>query len=236
VSAALGGLSAVVTGASRGIGRSTVRALVAAGAKVIGVSRSPTRAGEAAQAGEAGVVADLTDPSAVERAVDAILAQLGGAPDLLVNNAGAFVLAPIEATSPETFARLLAVNLAAPFSLVHAFLAEMRQRRRGHVITVGSLADRMAFPENSAYAASKYGLRGLHEVLRIELAGSGVRATLISPASVDTPLWNGLDAVTRAEFPPASAMLAAQDVTDAILFAVTRPPGVNIDEIRLSAN
>jgi NADP-dependent 3-hydroxy acid dehydrogenase YdfG len=197
---------------------------------VIGVSRS------AAQAGETGVVADLTDPRSVERAVQTVVSQLGGAPDVLVNNAGAFVVAPIEATTPDTFARLLAVNLAAPFSLMHGFLPGMRERGRGHIITVGSVADHVAFPDNSAYAASKFGLRGLHEVMRRELAGSGVRATLISPASVDTPLWNGLDAVTRAEFPPASAMLAAQDVADAILFAVTRPPGVNIDEIRLSAN
>jgi NADP-dependent 3-hydroxy acid dehydrogenase YdfG len=197
---------------------------------VIGVSRS------AAQAGETGVVADLTDPRSVERAVQTVVSQLGGAPDVLVNNAGAFVVAPIEATTPDTFARLLAVNLAAPFSLMHGFLPGMRERGRGHIVTVGSVADHVAFPDNSAYAASKFGLRGLHEVMRRELAGSGVRATLISPASVDTPLWNGLDAVTRAEFPPASAMLAAQDVADAILFAVTRPPGVNIDEIRLSAN
>jgi NADP-dependent 3-hydroxy acid dehydrogenase YdfG len=230
VNAPLAGLSAVVTGASRGIGRSTAKALAGAGAKVIGVSRS------AAQAGETGVVADLTDPRSVERAVQTVVSQLGGAPDVLVNNAGAFVVAPIEATTPDTFARLLAVNLAAPFSLMHGFLPGMRERGRGHIITVGSVADHVAFPDNSAYAASKFGLRGLHEVMRRELAGSGVRATLISPASVDTPLWNGLDAVTRAEFPPASAMLAAQDVADAILFAVTRPPGVNIDEIRLSAN
>jgi NADP-dependent 3-hydroxy acid dehydrogenase YdfG len=230
VNAPLAGLSAVVTGASRGIGRSTAKALAGAGAKVIGVSRS------AAQAGETGVVADLTDPRSVERAVQTVVSQLGGAPDVLVNNAGAFVVAPIEATTPDTFARLLAVNLAAPFSLMHGFLPGMRERGRGHIITVGSVADHVAFPDNSAYAASKFGLRGLHEVMRRELAGSGVRATLISPASVDTPLWNGLDAVTRAEFPPASAMLAAQDVADAILFAVTRPSGVNIDEIRLSAN
>ena len=66
----------------------------------------------------------------------------------------------------------------------------MRERRRGHIVTIGSIADRVAFAENGAYAASKFGLRALHEVLRAELRGSGVRATLVSPGPVDTTLWD----------------------------------------------
>src|SRR5208283_432105 len=96
----------------------------------------------------------------------------------------------IETTTPEIFARMLALNLAAPFQLVRAFLPGMRLRGRGHVVTVGSVADHVAFPGNSAYSASKFGVRGLHEVLRTELRGTGVRATLVSPGGVDTPLWD----------------------------------------------
>lgn len=217
-----------------GIGRATVGALAGAGCRVIGLSRSGSPRGVQKGAGQASVIVDLADPVAVARAVDAVLDELGGAPDILVNNAGAFTIAPVDATPPETFARMLALNLAAPFQLIRAFVPGMRVRGRGHLVTVGSIADHVAFPGNAAYAASKFGIRGLHEVLRAELKGSGVRATLVSPAAVDTALWDDLDASTRTEFPAPAEMLAAEDVADAILYAVTRPRTVNIDEIHIS--
>ena len=111
----------------------------------------------------------------------------------------------------------------------------MRARKRGHIISIGSIADRVAFPENAAYAASKFGLRGLHEVLRAELAGSGVRATLVSPGAVDTPLWDEIDPDNRARVSRrARTMLQPSAVADAVLFAVTQPSSVNVDELRLS--
>ena len=110
----------------------------------------------------------------------------------------------------------------------------MRARGSGTVVTVGSIADRATFPENGAYAASKHGLRALHEVLRAELRGSGVRAVLVSPGPVDTPLWDAVDPDSREGFTPRAAMLAAEAVADAILYVVTRPAGVNVDELRLS--
>jgi NADP-dependent 3-hydroxy acid dehydrogenase YdfG len=92
----------------------------------------------------------------------------------------------------------------------------------------------VAFPGNGAYGAAKFGLRGFHEVLRGELGGSGVRATLISPAAVGTTLWNTLAPATRADFPASDQMLEAGDVAQAVLFAVTRPATLSVDEIRLS--
>ncbi len=177
---------------------------------------------------------DLTDSTAIADAVEAVFNQLGAAPDLLINNAGAFTIAPIDDTSLEIFARMLAINLAAPFQLVRAFLPGMRERGLGHVVTVGSVADHVAFSGNSAYSAAKFGLRGLHEVLRAELRGTGVRTTLVSPEAVDTAVWDELDPVTRAQFPASTEMLAAQDVASAILYAVAQPAGVNVDEIRIS--
>jgi NADP-dependent 3-hydroxy acid dehydrogenase YdfG len=123
-----------------------------------------------------------------------------------------------------------------PFRLVHAFLAGMRARGRGHIVTVGSVADHEAFAGNAAYAASKFGLRGLHEVLRREIDGTGVKATLISPGAVDTTLWDALPPATRATFPAAGEMLDAADVADAVLYAVTRGPKVSVDEVRLSSS
>jgi NADP-dependent 3-hydroxy acid dehydrogenase YdfG len=151
-----------------------------------------------------------------------------------VNNAGAFALAQIDRMPTEDFARIVDVNLVAPFHLVRTFLPGMRERGAGHIVTIGSIADRTTFPENGAYAASKFGVRAMHEVMRAELRGSGVRTTLISPGPVDTPLWDPLSPETRPGFTPRAAMLTADAVAEAILFALTRPPAVNIDELRLS--
>jgi NADP-dependent 3-hydroxy acid dehydrogenase YdfG len=151
-----------------------------------------------------------------------------------VNNAGLFHLQAVEETSPLDFARTLETNLVAPFLFARAFLVPMRGRGSGHLVTIGSIADRVTFAENGAYAASKYGLRALHEVMRAELRGSGVRATLVSPGPVDTPLWDPVAPETRAGFTPRSAMLPPSAVADAILYAVTCPPSVNVDELRLT--
>jgi NADP-dependent 3-hydroxy acid dehydrogenase YdfG len=222
--------TAVVTGASRGIGAATVRALCAAGARVMGIARS---AG-AAVPGAIAVRCDLMEPGGVAWAIEAAGHEFGGAPDILVNNAGAFAVGRVDETAVATFAAMVTLNLSVPFALVRAFLPGMRARGRGHVVTVGSIADHVALPGNGAYAATKFGARGLHEVLRSELAGTGVRATLVSPAAVDTTLWDTLDPATRAMFPGRDAMLGPDDVADAILYALTRPDRVGIDEIRLA--
>jgi NADP-dependent 3-hydroxy acid dehydrogenase YdfG len=103
------------------------------------------------------------------------------------------------------------------------------------VVTVGSVADRAVFAGNGAYAASKYGQRAMHEVLRQELRGTGVRATLVSPAATDTPIWDPIDPDNRAGFPPRATMLRPEDVAEAVVWAVTRPERVNVDEVRLSS-
>ncbi len=226
----LAGRTAVVTGSSRGIGAATVRALCFAGARVIGISRS---AGSPVP-NAITIQCDLLDPAAVTRAIVAVERELGGPPDILVNNAGVFAARPVDETTSAAFTAMLALNLSVPFELVRAFLPAMRARSRGHIVTVGSIADHQALPGNAAYAASKFGARGLHEVLRTELAGTGVRATLVSPAAVDTTLWDAVDPAARSAFPPRAAMLRAEDVADAILYAVTRPERVAIGEIRLS--
>ena len=207
-----------MTGASRGIGRATVEVLTRAGARILAVSRN----------GDLSV--DLSRPDEVVRLIDTVRAE--GTPDILVNVAGAFILAPIEETDPATFDEIMALNVGATFKLVHALLPGMRAKGFGHIVTVGSIADHMAFPENGAYAASKYAVRGLHEVLREELRGSNVRATLISPGAVDTTIWDAIG--ERPGLPPRSAMLQPAAVADAILYALTRPAGVSIDEIRVS--
>jgi NADP-dependent 3-hydroxy acid dehydrogenase YdfG len=110
----------------------------------------------------------------------------------------------------------------------------MRAAGTGHIVTIGSIADRATFPGNGAYAASKYGLRALHEVLRAELRGSGIRASLVSPGPVDTDLWNPIDPDRQPGFTPRAQMLEPDAVAEAVLFVVCSRPDLNVDELRVS--
>ena len=234
---ALADITAVVTGASRGIGLAIARALIGAGARVALVARSDDALRAHAQSlGNRALVVtcNVNDPAAIESAADHVEREFGYPPQILVNNAGAFELAPVEQTDPAMFAATIDTNLVAPFLLVRAFLPAMRVRRRGHIVTIGSIADRAAFPENAAYAASKHGVRALHEVLRLELRGTGIRASLVSPGPVDTALWDAIDPDHRPGFTPRADMLRPEAVADAVLFTVTQAADVNIDELRLS--
>ncbi len=225
----LAGTLALVTGASRGIGLAVAERLGAAGAHVVRLARSLA---DRSTAGRTDLPCDLTDPAQVERAVARVLADRG-VPTIVVNNAGIFFIKPVVETTPEDFARTLAVNLTAPFLLARALVPHLVQRGAGHFVTIGSVSDHVAYTGSTAYAASKYGLRGMHEVLRAELARTGVRTTLVSPGPVDTPIWDAVDPDSKPGFTKRSAMLRAEDVADAVVYAVTQPPRVDVTEIRL---
>ena len=224
----LAGRTAVVTGASGGIGRAISRTLATAGASVWMVARDAGRLEEAARdAGGRAIAADVASHAGAE----VVRAGVGGPVDILVNAVGSFDLAPVAETSPEMFSRMLDGNLVAPFLAIRAFLPAMLEAGRGDVITVGSVAGRKAFPQNGAYSAAKFGVRGLHAVLDEELRGTGVRATLVEPAATDTPLWDPLDPDHRADLPSRSAMLAPERVAETVLYIITRPPEVRIPAI-----
>ena len=236
--APLHGRTAVVTGASRGIGREVARTLARAGAELILVARDMEAM---AQLGKelspkryTAYSCHFAHPDVVEKVLAKIRGQLGGAPDILINNAGQFFVASIEETEVEDFDQTLVVNLSSQFAFVREFLPGMRARKRGHIVTIGSIADHHAFAGNAAYAASKFGARALHEVLREETRGTGVRATLISPGPVNTTLWDDINPDERAGFTPRAEMLGADAVANAVLYAVTNPADVNVDEIRVS--
>src|SRR5437762_993842 len=175
---------------------------------------------------------DVTGAAAVDRAAARVIAELG-VPDVVVNNAGTFFIKRIEETSLEEFTRTLAVNLTGPFLVVRAFVPHLVQRGAGHLVTIGSVSDHVAYSGSTAYAASKYGLRGMHEVLRQDLSRTGVRTTLVSPGPVDTPIWDPVDPDSKPGFTKRSAMLQAEDIAAAVLYAVTQAPRVDVTEIRL---
>jgi len=227
----------VVTGASRGIGLATARALTEAGGRILCLARPGERLNAAVSSLGYTAVAipcDLSRGDDIDRAVETIVATCGGAPDALVQAAGVFPLAPVEKTAPGDFDRALQVNLMGPYRLAQPLTAKMRLRGSGHVVTIGSIADRTAFPENVAYAASKFGARAVHEVMREELRGSGVCVSLVSPGPVDTTIWDAIDPDHRPGFTPRAQMLRPEAVADVVLFVLTRGAEVNIDELRLS--
>ena len=233
----LSGRTAVVTGASRGVGAAIADALAAEGVRVVMLARNEAKLKERSRSleGSISIACDVSKPESVEKAAKRIASDLKGAPDILVNNAGIFGVSLVEETSTGFFIDTINTNLVGPFLLVRSFLGEMKKRKTGHVVTIGSVSDRTIYTGNAAYSAAKFGVRAMHEVLRAELRGTGVRATLVSPAATDTEIWNTV-AVTDPAGKPHSKrpMLDPEDVARAVMFALTQPEHVNIDELRLS--
>jgi NADP-dependent 3-hydroxy acid dehydrogenase YdfG len=225
----LAGQVALVSGASRGIGLAVADGLRVAGAHVVRLARSLA---DASGEGETTIRCDVTRPDDVERAVRRTLEAVG-APHIVVNSAGTFLIKPIPETTTAEFTASLAVNVAGPFLLVRSLLPRLVERGSGHFVTVGSIADHVAYPGNAAYSAGKFGVRGFHEVLRAEVAGTGVRTTLVSPGPVNTDVWDTIQPDTRPGFTKRRDMMLPADVAEAVLFAVTRPERVDVTEIRL---
>src|SRR2546427_11211181 len=225
---ALAGKLALVTGASRGIGLAVAELLHAAGAHVVRLARTLV---DGTADRRTDLRCDVTDPAAVDRAVGRVLTDRG-VPDIVVNNAGIFFIKPAAETTPDDFTRTIAVNLMAPFLVTRALVPHLVRRGTGHFVTIGSIADYVAFTGSTAYTASKFGLRGMHEVLRAELSRTGVRTTLVSPGPVDTPIWDGIDPDARPGFTKRNAMLQADDVAEGVRVAGGRAPRGDATEIR----
>jgi NADP-dependent 3-hydroxy acid dehydrogenase YdfG len=230
----LRGRTALVTGASRGIGAAVAERLAEAGALVWGMARSADALGElSARAGVTPLPADLTDEASVWSALDGLQEQLGGPPTILVHAAGVFGLSPVATETVNAFDAHVATNLRGGFLVTRALLPAMLERGDGLIVSIGSVAGRRAFPGNGAYAASKFGLRGLHEVLLEEIRGTGVRATLVEPAATDTPLWDPHDPDNDPALPDRAGMLSAEAVAEAVLFVATRPERVRIPLLQI---
>jgi NAD(P)-dependent dehydrogenase (short-subunit alcohol dehydrogenase family) len=233
----LRGKTVLVTGASGGIGQAICRAFGDTGAWVGMVARTERDLTAAAETvGAHAIPADIALPAEVHRVALYLLEVLGEPPDLLVNAAGAFALAPFAETDPAAFDRQLDANLRGPFLITRAFLPAMLARGDGHIINIGSVAGRVPLPGNAGYAASKFGLRGMHEVLAEEVRGTGVRVTLIEPGATDTPLWDAIDPDSRPDLPSRAEMLRPMDVARAVLFAAAQPRGVEIQVLALRAS
>ena len=220
----IAGTTALVTGASSGIGAAVCRALAEAGASVAMVARRGDRlielASALAPARTAAFACDVRDARALAETVAAIEAGIGPV-DILVNNAGIGRYLAFLATSPEESAAILETNLLAALQLTRLVLPGMLERRRGHLVNVASIAGRIGSRNHSVYCASKFALAGLSESLAYELEGTGVGITLVNPGIIDTPFF---DHQSFASFPARARAraIAPEAVAGAILHAVRR--------------
>ena len=236
MSARLDGRSVLITGGSRGIGRAVAEAVAEAGGSVHVLCRDPSEVASLARASGGDVwPTDLADDASVWASIDQLQDRLGGPPTDVVNSAGAFALGTLAETSVATFDQMVSVNLRGTFLVLRALLPSLLARGFGRIVNVGSVAGRRALPGNAAYGASKFGVRGMHEVLVEELRGTGVSATLLEPSATDTSLWDPLDPDGDSNLPSRSAMLRAADVAEAVIFVLSRPEHVRLPLLQIEA-
>ena len=221
----LQGRHALVTGASRGIGAATARALDRAGARVVLTARSEEDLATVAadlRHDPLVVAADLHEATAPSEIVARALAQLGGV-DVLVNNAAAAARLPTVDTDAGLIDQLLAVNVRAPLLLIAALVPSMTERGGGSVVNLSSISGLVGTPRRAAYAASKAALDGATRSLAIELGPAGIRVNSVAPGVVDTALWAKNKAVpgvveTIVEQTPLRRWASPEDVADVIVF------------------
>jgi len=221
----------VVTGASQGIGRAVAERFADDGVQIALWSRTASKLEAVADAcraqGADAMVCpcDVTDDAQVREAAASVL-DAWGAPDVLVNNAGAFTPAPIDDTTPDAFRAQVDVNLNAPYVVTKAFLEPMRERGSGHLFFMGSIASVTAYPGSVAYCAAKHGLLGLARVVREETKDDGLRVTTLMPGATRTPSWDGTEL-------PDERFMAPEDVADAVYDAYHLSPRTVVEEILL---
>ena len=216
---------AVVTGASRGIGRAIAQRL-ASSYEILAVARSRTELAELAReiektGGECTVLPlDVADAAAVATAL------AGRRADVLVNNAGVGVLKPMLELAPEEWRRMVDVNFNALYHVTRALLPGMMERGAGHIVNIGSIAGRSAFVGGACYAATMHAVMAFSECLMLEVRDRGVKVSVVNPGSVATHFSERSD---------PSWMLSAEDVAESVAHVLTTPPNVLVHRVEVRA-
>ena len=233
---ALEGKRAIVTGASSGIGAATARALAAAGARVAGGARRTDRLKT-----EIALPLDVDDPASCAAFVEAAVAALGSI-DILVNNAGlSRGRDPVWEAKEDDEREVIETNVLGLMRMTRLCIPYLVEDGGGHIVNMGSVAGIWSYPHGSSYVASKFAVHGYTRSLRDDLQGKPVRVSNIAPGLVETEFsevrFHG-DRERAAKVYEDVALggpMHAEDVADCIMFALTRPPHVNVDEIVVMA-
>ena len=228
----LQGKTAIVTGASSGIGASTVRKLREAGVRVVGGARRVERVDA-----DVALPLDVTDEASCRAFVERAVSELGGGVDILFNNAGlALGRYPFDESTPEDEETVLHTNVDGVLRMTRLTLPHVRDG--GHLLFTGSVAGRQAYPNGASYVASKFAVRGFVYALREDLLGRPIRITTVDAGLVETEFslvrYRG-DADAAGAVYEGVDPVTPDDVADCVLFALTRPLHVNIDEIVVKA-
>jgi 3-hydroxy acid dehydrogenase / malonic semialdehyde reductase len=228
----LEGKTAVLTGASSGIGAATAQALAREGARVVGGARRAERIAAPIVALEL----DVTDPESCQRFVDGVVEELGGI-DILVNAAGLALGRDLFDESTEDDERVvLETNVNGLIRMTRLVLPHLRDG--GHIVNIGSVAGRQAYEKGSLYVTSKFAVRGFTYALREDLLGRPIHITTVDPGLVETDFsrvrFRGDEETATKVYQGVEAM-QPEDIADCVLFAVTRPAHVNVDELVVKA-
>lgn len=232
----LHGKVAIVTGASKGIGKATALKLAGAGANIVLSARGKAALQSVADeiraqsyGGDTLVLpADVTDESQAENLILATIQKYGKI-DILVNNAGSATFASVLESKISDWDQIIAVNLRSVYLCSKFALKFMLERGSGHIINVISIAAKVAFKNASAYCTAKAGALHFTKVLSEEVRDKNIRVTAICPGSVDTPFWHQIDPK-----PDLALMLKPEHVAEAILYVVSQPQGMVTDEITIT--
>ncbi|GII58563.1 oxidoreductase [Planotetraspora thailandica] len=232
----LDGRVVLVTGASSGIGEATALALSAEGARVAVGARRADRLESLARKAPGEVLAldlDVTDQESVRAAVAATVERFG-ALDILVNSAGVMLAGPIAGADTAEWTRMIETNLLGSMYTVHAALPHLLERK-GTVLQISSTSGRTASAGNGVYAATKFGVTAFSEALRQEVTAQGVRVVVIEPGFVATELADHItDPTMQAaakNIGTSMRTLQPEDIADAVVYAVTQPEHVAVNEI-----
>ncbi|MEU8393765.1 SDR family NAD(P)-dependent oxidoreductase [Nonomuraea sp. NPDC048892] len=236
MSTTLQGKAVLVTGASSGIGEATALALSAQGARVAVGARRADRLKSLVDKAPGEVLAlelDVTDQESVRAAVAETVERFG-ALDVLVNNAGVMLAGPIVGADTTEWTRMVETNLLGSMYAVHAALPHLLERK-GTIVQISSTSGRIASAYNGVYAATKFGVTAFSEALRQEVTALGVRVVVVEPGFVATELAGHItDPAMRAAAQNMAATmrtLRPEDIADAVVYAVTQPQHVAVNEI-----
>jgi NADP-dependent 3-hydroxy acid dehydrogenase YdfG len=226
---------AVVTGASSGIGEATARGLRDAGFFVVlGARREDRLMAVARELGGRGLPLDVRDRASIEAFTAAIASEYGQV-EVLVNNAGlAAGLQPLAEGNDDDWVQMMETNVLGLLRVTRAMLPLLRRAPRAHIVNLGSVAGFEVYPGGVGYTASKHAVRAITRTLRLELVGEPIRVTEVEPGMVETEFslvrFKG-DRERASNVYKGMQPLTGADVADCIIWAITRPPHVNIDEM-----